>query len=780
MQGLMMRSIRYVLASLCLCISAVQSLHANPPVASYIFPAGGQRGTQVPVCVGGLFLHGECGFEMLGGGVSVPARLRPMPTLWFEGPLLPLPASQQAEDYPRDMAAVINIAPHAAPGARHWRLWTSQGATPSMRFVVGELPEIVEQEIDGDPIAVPVKLPVTINGRIFPREDVDLWTFHATKGQTVLCEVEAARLGSPLDARLEVLDARGQVLAENDDYYGADPRLRFVAPADGDYQVRIRDTQNQGGQAYVYRLTLTSGPHVDHFYPLGGRRGSNIKLEIAGQGLPEPHHTVTLPADIGDSFPHRLVIAGAKSNVLWLDVDDLPEHVGCDPAAMPIALPAVLNGRISTPGKIDRWKWSAKKGETYELDLRAGRLGSRLDGVLAIGDAAGKELARAEASGPGLLDPLLRFTAPADGTYTVDVQDRFRSRGGADFAYRLRAVQPKTPDFRLTLPTDAVTVPRKGQGKLKVAVERLAGFKEAIGLQVMGLPAGVTVAPATIPAGQNVVELTFKAGDSAPIQPSHVWIKGSAKIGRESARVASLAVPRGQKPQEDVLLMVALPTPFVIKGEYDMGFAARGSVHKRKYTIVRNGYDGSIEVSLADRQARHLQGVTGPTITVPAGANEFIYTAFLPPWMETGRTCRVCVMGSGVLKEPDGSEHRVSFSSVNQNEQLVAVVGPGKVALELPKLSFLAKPGQTISVPVRVKRGLGITGPVALELIAPPHVRGLIAAPATIASDRDEGELLIRCATPMAGPLNMPLKVRATLLHNGEPFTAEAKVDIQP
>ena len=55
---------------------------------------------------------------------------------------------------------------------------------------------------------------------------------------------------------------------------------------------------------------------------------------------------------------------------------------------------------------------------------------------------------------------------------------------------------------------------------------------------------------------------------------------------------------------------------------------------------------------------------------VPAGVAEFVYAAYMPPWMETGRTSRTCVMGVAILKEPDGSEHRVSFSSVNQNEQL--------------------------------------------------------------------------------------------------------------
>src|SRR6516165_2604813 len=86
---------------------------AEPPVASYIFPAGGQRGTTVQVRVGGLFLHKECNFHLIGRGVETAPKLERTKTLWFEGPLLPLPDSQQAEDYPKDMAGSIRIAQDA-------------------------------------------------------------------------------------------------------------------------------------------------------------------------------------------------------------------------------------------------------------------------------------------------------------------------------------------------------------------------------------------------------------------------------------------------------------------------------------------------------------------------------------------------------------------------------------------------------------------------------------------------------------------------------------------
>ena len=71
------------LCTLCLC---GESLWAEPPVASYLFPAGGRRGTTVNVHVGGLYLHKDASWELLGPGVKVPSpRLAPAPTRWFEG-----------------------------------------------------------------------------------------------------------------------------------------------------------------------------------------------------------------------------------------------------------------------------------------------------------------------------------------------------------------------------------------------------------------------------------------------------------------------------------------------------------------------------------------------------------------------------------------------------------------------------------------------------------------------------------------------------------------------
>ncbi len=774
------------LLPLALLVAVAGTVHAEAPIASYIFPAGGQRGHTVAVRVGGLFLYQKCGFEMLGSGVEAEREVRRMERLWFEGPVLPLPDSQQPEDYPADMKGQVRIAADAPLGIRPWRLWTSQGATPHLKFVVGDLPEIIEDETTPGPIEV--KLPLTINGRIFPRENVDAWTFEAKQGQSVRCEVTAARLGSPLDARLEVRDPQGRRIAENDDHFGADPFVRFTVPADGRYQVRIHDTQFRGGPAYVYRLTLTSGSAVERTYPLGGRRGGTTVFELSGQAVPMTVN-IDLPKDGPRDFVHQLTINGQQTNSFVLDLDDLPEVLEAEPnntaeKAQRVEVPAVLNGRIGKPGDVDCWAVALHKGEAWEFALRAAQLGSPLQGVLVLNDETGKELARAEADA-ATGDPLLRFTAPADGTFVIRVEERFRARGGPDFAYRLRVARPPVPDFRLHPAGDprqnpigdTLTVPRGGQARLRIQVERLGGFTGPITLEFDGLPAGVTVTPPTIAANQNAVDLTFKADATARIQVGPLKIRGTAKIADNMvSRPVLISLGRGAMELDAVFLAVAMPTPFKVVGHHDMRWAARGTMFHRKYHIERNGYEGPLEVSLADRQARHLQGVTGPTITVPAGVSEFDYAVQLAPWMETGRTCRVCVMAVGVVKDADGSEHTVSHSSQQPNEQIIVVIEPERLGLMAEKTSVTAKPGQAVEVPLRVSRGKGLQGTVTVTLTGTP--RGITAEPLVIAADKDRATLTLRFAADWRGAGTVPLVLRATGMDNGEPVVAEAKVEV--
>src|SRR3990172_5818532 len=109
-----------------LLFTACRACLGDPPASSYIFPAGGQRGTVVECRVGGLNLAAECGFRMLGTGVEPPARVPSMPTLILVGPYHHNPIAQQAWDYPKDMRVPIKIALDASLGIRTWFCTTSE------------------------------------------------------------------------------------------------------------------------------------------------------------------------------------------------------------------------------------------------------------------------------------------------------------------------------------------------------------------------------------------------------------------------------------------------------------------------------------------------------------------------------------------------------------------------------------------------------------------------------------------------------------------------------
>jgi hypothetical protein len=781
---------RRVLLIVGLGLATVSIARAEQPTANYIFPAGGQRGTTVSARLGGCNLHRAPRLFWMGQGVSAPPELHPTETIWFEGPVIPQPSSQQKEDYPRDFACRLTIAPDAPLGRQAWRVATSQGVTTAWGFVIGNLPEVIEREIDGDAPAVHVDLPVTINGRIFPREDIDAWSFVAKAGQTITCRVATAEFGSPLEARMEVRDPDGKMLSEQLPEGTSTPDLRFVAAADGEYQVRIHHVGFGGLQDHVYRLTVTGGAVLDGVYPLGGRRGTETTYELRGTGLPATAK-VTLPAT-GDSFVWRPEPAQSVGETR-LDLDDFTELLEVettDNATQACSFPAVLNGRIQSAGDVDLWKFAAKKGVEYDFDVRAARLGSPLDAVIEITDAMGKKQAEADDSQGLQTDARLRWT---DGDFVIAIRDRLASRGNARFAYRIRATSSDQPEFALTSQTDTLNIERGKTANVKLSLDRGPGFKEPVAMTLEGLPAGVSVsspaAPLVIAAGQREIQLTLKAEADAKVVTSPVKIVGTAKVGDRELSNETTFQPVSPEPGRLAIaddtrrcwVDVAVPTPFKFVGVFETKFISRGSVFVRRYHIDRNGFDGPLEVQLADRQGRHLQGVTASPVVVPAGSSDFEFTITLPPWMEVGRTCRSTLVVSGAISDPDGTQHAISYSSNDQNNQMIALVDPGRLAIQLPRTTLQARPGERVEVPVRIQRGPGLSQPVTVEVIASNAIEGVTAKRIEIAADASDARLPLEFGAKVSGLEIRPLTIRAiTKDERQQPVTAEANLTLVP
>ncbi len=109
----------------------------------------------------------------------------------------------KGEPSPEDERAVI-FRPKAPSGA----------AFNQVRLALGEEPEVESSGVNlGPATAQPVTVPVTMNGRIGePRNGVPVENYfriRARKGQKLVLETNARRLGSELDSLVEVVDLKG-------------------------------------------------------------------------------------------------------------------------------------------------------------------------------------------------------------------------------------------------------------------------------------------------------------------------------------------------------------------------------------------------------------------------------------------------------------------------------------------------------------------------------------------------------------------------------------------
>jgi len=186
-----------------------------------------------------------------------------------------------------------NVANPPKPNTKGWNLKDTElssipaGAQPDVYSVVAgrkhlvsnrvpfaldTLPETVEQEPNNTTAgAQKVTLPIILNGRIGKPNDWDVFQFTGKSNQTIVAEVDARRLDSPLDSVIKLTDTGGNLLAFNDDHedlaagvntHLADSYLIAKLPADGAYCLHIGDTARQGGEEYAYRLRI-SHPRPD-------------------------------------------------------------------------------------------------------------------------------------------------------------------------------------------------------------------------------------------------------------------------------------------------------------------------------------------------------------------------------------------------------------------------------------------------------------------------------------------------------------------------------------
>ena len=477
----------------------------------------------------------------------------------------------------------VAIASDAQPGEREIRLVTLRGVSNPLAFHVGQLPEqsrkpmltaslqVLGKEAQALRKRLPgeaedcITVPCTVNGQIASGE-VNRYRFDARQGQRLVITTLGRQL-VPFIADavpgwfqpvLALYDANGKEVAYDDDFrFNPDPTIFYEVPRDGEYVFAIHDSLYRGREDFVYRITIGQLPFITSLFPLGGPVGAPPRPRMEGWNLQDAQ-LGPLDADAGPGI-HSLVASskGLVSNRVPFALDNLPEGFDQEPndtpaSAQQVTLPIIINGRIDRPGDWDVFQFAGKSNDTLVAEVQARRLGSPLDSVIKLTDAAGNLLAFNDdyedlAAGINTHQADSYFIArlPADGPYYVHIGDTAQ-QGGPEYGYRLRLSAPR-PDFDLRVVPSSLSLRSKSTAALTIYAMRRDGFAGPIKVSLKEPPPGFSASPVTLSATQTVARLTLKTSLVAAQDPVTLSVMGSARIGGQD--VARQAVPAEDRMQ---------------------------------------------------------------------------------------------------------------------------------------------------------------------------------------------------------------------------------------
>ena len=194
-------------------------------------------------------------------------------------------------------------------------------------------------------------------------------------------------------------------------------------------------------------VTITGADLDDVDQLLFSHPGISAKQKTAEPGpfdkAPQPvanQFVVTVAANVlVGYYEARAVGKYGASNPRVFTVSDLPEINETEPnnereQATEFALPAIVNGQSNQAADVDWFRFTAAAGQRIIVTGFAWRIDSRLDTIVSVFDANGRQL-----GGSGddeAFDSLVDFTVPAAGQYLIKVHDS-AYQGGPENVYRL-------------------------------------------------------------------------------------------------------------------------------------------------------------------------------------------------------------------------------------------------------------------------------------------------------------------------------------------------------
>ncbi len=707
------------------------------PSSTHIFPAGGQRGTEVSVRVGGECLPPSTRFRIWGEGLAAPPELGERVTGNYAISPRRKP-SEQPVSHPTEWKSRITIAADAPVGIGLWRLSCARGGTGGRPFIIGDLPEYIESESNSDPAAAEhVEMPVTINGQIAGECDLDYYRFQANGGDVVRVEMAAARLGSALDPVVQIFDPAGHRIAAQKLRVGADPVLAFHATETGEYRLMISSVTSRGGPAFVYRVTVSTSPFLRFAYPAGDL---HEVIEIANNDVRE-----------------------SATELPW---------------------PQVVNGQLETSTDEDWYRLACRAGVMLSIECLAQPGWSSALPIVALVDAQGNVVTSVNAVQAFGGTTRMHWQSPADGDWWLRVRDLQQGiRGGPDFTYRL-TVREAIPDFLLSMKADVINVVQGARAEVDVTIEPIAGFSGPIELIAEGLPEGVTLEGHQIAAGQTSAKLAFVATEESRSCDVTLRIRGKAEIAGTIVERPVRAMHLGHDPDgvgiessevDHVQLTVVHKPVFRLYCNEAYQYAHRGTVYPYLMEVERlNGFDQPIHLQVADRQIKDLDGIQIPEITIAPEQSQFMLPLYLPETMHINVQAHSNVYAQGHVAFVDKFGQQQTMLVVSTMRCMIRTL-PTVVKLRSLERDLMVSADSKITCSLVLDRTPNFTGSMQIELLDP--VPGISAEAVTIGAGESSTDVVVQIDQPIPDALSIPLRFRAVgTMDEDVQVVSEAKV----
>ncbi len=848
------------------------------PRLSGIFPMGGQLGTTVELTLSGTDIDTPTGLLFSAPDIKAVLLVPPEPVV-----------DPKAKDKPKKTGPVtsakfkVTIPATVTPATYDCRVVNKLGISNPRAFVVGEKPEVNETDKPHNdvPVAQKVELGCVVNGVIASPTDVDYYSFAAKAGQRVLVHCATSSIDSRARALVEIFDTSGKRLAANRNSKENDALADVTIGTDGSYFVRVSEFAYQAGTVdYFYRLSISTAPWIDSVFPAAINPTGSTTVTILGRNLPggqvmngatvdgRPLEslsvTITPPAGasgqfdyrgytppsqaLQDGFEYRVKGPGGLSNLVPIYLTDakvtLEKDAGNDTpeTAEEMVVPGEIAGTIGKRFDKDWFRFTAKKGETFYVELSADRIGSNMDLYYVVKNGQSKtNVVEEQDDDLEMLHPQqffnrsgdpasAKFTAPADGQYLVLVASRESNVNfGPRCIYRLKVSKP-VPDFRAVVMAKGREVPsttiasQAGEVAFDIFVDRRDGYAGPILATVEGLPAGVTAKTALIGTAGKWGTLVLSSTDAVAPFTGQVIVKCTATIdGKPVVRQARPATiswsvpPASNAPTiarlNQGLYFAVTADKATLRMNCDATNAklkSRDKDNKETETklespiYVKPGDKISLPVVLTWQGAEprpnpvtvtleatqvNLQGAaigtTGntPAVIVPKEKNDGAALLEVRPTAVPG-TYAVVLKGDTqiqIARDPAKKDVKTPANVQAYTQPLEIIVLPlilGKFTATLPANGVIVA-GKTTELTVKVDRAADFTGAYQVSVALPKELKGITIQDAVISAGADEVKMsIVVAADAKVGGVTNFVVTAVGTVHGKFPIRHDAKANM--